>query len=421
MLLKYGFSNFLSFNNYVEFSMLAPSNIVKKRFPDNYVSLTNGYDVNKTAVIVGENAGGKTNFVRSIGYFKTFLTTNEPVSSAAYWIHINNFDKCLKKANTKQTFYFEISDDEFGLFIYSLEIDFLGIVNEKLICQKSKEKKPRLIVSASRNDVERECDESKCEINKCNLSGKVVYEIMLEDKDISKDAKEMLEKSTSKAGVIGLFVTKAALLGSLPAIKFVNVILNDILPVSKRISSGTYETINNEQRDIEIIRDKRFFDVFRIVDYSIIDIEVNDEDPFRKTKIIRKRKDGTVFSRELARDSSGVFEFFTWAIRIFKVIYENKIIIADEMDRVLNPVLSDRIVSLVNGSDHTGQFIFTSHNVLHLDLKNYMKEQIYFITKDVENLESDMYSLSEFPEVRYETTKVYEFYLKGILGGTASE
>ena len=28
---------------------------------------------------------------------------------------------------------------------------------------------------------------------------------------------------------------------------------------------------------------------------------------------------------------------------------------------------------------------------------------------------------NKFPEVRYETTKIYEFYMKGILGGTAFE
>ena len=50
-----------------------------------------------------------------------------------------------------------------------------------------------------------------------------------------------------------------------------------------------------------------------------------------------------------------------------------------------------------------------------------MKEQIYFVSKDVETLESELYSLADFSEVRYETTKIYEFYMKGILGGTASE
>ena len=101
--------------------------------------------------------------------------------------------------------------------------------------------------------------------------------------------------------------------------------------------------------------------------------------------------------------------------------FTNKIVFADEIDRVLNPILSDRVIAFVNGAEHHGQFVFSTHNVLHLDLKTYMKEQIYFITKNREQLTSEMYSLSDFPEVRYETTKIYEFYMKGILGGTAFE
>ena len=146
-----------------------------------------------------------------------------------------------------------------------------------------------------------------------------------------------------------------------------------------------------------------------------------DENPYQKTVLVRKRKDGTVFKREIGDDSTGIGEYFAWAIQIFKVVYKNKCLIADEVDRVLNPVLSDRIVSFINGNKHTGQFIFTTHNVLHLDLKNYMKEQIYFATKDKETLESELYSLADFPEVRYEVTKIYEFYMKGILGGVANE
>lgn len=42
--------------------MSAPAGKVKKRFPDNYVETAEGFDLLKSAVIVGENAGGKSNF-----------------------------------------------------------------------------------------------------------------------------------------------------------------------------------------------------------------------------------------------------------------------------------------------------------------------------------------------------------------------
>ncbi|MBR5913793.1 MAG: ATP-binding protein, partial [Selenomonadaceae bacterium] len=87
-----------------------------------------------------------------------------------------------------------------------------------------------------------------------------------------------------------------------------------------------------------------------------------------------------------------------------------------------NPILADKIISLINGSDHEGQFVFTTHNVLHLNLENYMKEQIFFVTKNLENLKSEIYSLSEFDEVEYNSeVNLYEIYLRGVLGGTLSE
>ena len=59
MLISFKFNNFCSFNVESEFSMEAPNSKVKTRYPDNYTSSDVGYDLLKTAVIVGENAGGK--------------------------------------------------------------------------------------------------------------------------------------------------------------------------------------------------------------------------------------------------------------------------------------------------------------------------------------------------------------------------
>ena len=106
-----------------------------------------------------------------------------------------------------------------------------------------------------------------------------------------------------------------------------------------------------------------------MVDYSICGIELDREKPYSKTIIIRKDENSNLFRRELQMDSTGVREFFAWAVHIFRVVYENKIVFADEMDRVLNPILSDRVIAFVNGAEHNGQFIFSTHNVLHLDLE----------------------------------------------------
>ena len=55
MLIGFTFNNFCSFNIESEFSMEASTGKVKTRFPDNYTATDVGYDLLKTAVVVGEN------------------------------------------------------------------------------------------------------------------------------------------------------------------------------------------------------------------------------------------------------------------------------------------------------------------------------------------------------------------------------
>jgi len=79
MLIGFNFNNFCSFNIESEFSMEAPTGKVKARFPDNYTSTDAEYDLLKTAVIVGENAGGKSNFIGSLKFLKSLVDINSQV------------------------------------------------------------------------------------------------------------------------------------------------------------------------------------------------------------------------------------------------------------------------------------------------------------------------------------------------------
>lgn len=334
----------------------------------------------------------------------------------------NNTDFCPQENNTLQVFEIEIFIRECGIYQYHLEVDFIGVVKESLKYKKQMKNKYKLILSVERDAHSVNCkrNNDKCSTSKeCRASIKGVYRIDIPN--LESEIEEAMEKATNSHKPLGLTISKLAMLGYDHAINFTEWIKEYLCPETNIINYDIYKSMRNEEEDLRILHDSRYLDIFKMIDYSIIDIKLDEEKPFSKTLVIRCKKDGSTFTRELGYDSSGVREFFAWAIQIFKVVYENKIVFADEMDRVLNPILSDRVISFISGKKHYGQFIFTTHNVLHLDLKNYMKEQIYFVTKDIETLESELYSLADFPDIRYETTKIYEFYMKGILGGTAIE
>ena len=392
MLIRFTFNNFCSFNIESEFSMEAPTGKVKARFPDNYTSTDVGYDFLKTAVIVGENAGGKSNFIGSLKFLKSLVDVNSQVQSIGAFV---NATSAITEKNPVQKFeIIFISAPGKIIYKYSLAIDRSGIISEALYKQNKRKAAFSCLFAVNRNS------DSKYE----KTEGKV------------SELAVVLKNSNNS---YGLFVSKLALLGNSDAIETVRWFKDILLPGS--VPEDTENDPAGKDEDIKVLKDPRFLEIFRMVDYSICSIEVDNDKPFSKSLIIRKDADGNMIRRELQQDSTGVREFFAWAVQIFRVVYENRVVFADEMDRVLNPILSDRVVAFVNGAEHHGQFIFSTHNVLHLNLKTYMKEQIYFVTKNKDSLTSELYSLADFPEVRYETAKVYEFYMKGILGGTAFE
>ncbi len=393
MLIYYRFNNFCSFNCESEFSMSAPTGKVKKRFPYNYVETAEGFDLLKFAVIVGENAGGKSNFINSLKYLKALFVTNSQVKSVRPYV---NAASLKDEKNPVQKFELCFRADNGKVYVYHLHLNESGIVYEELQTLKKKN-----AAASSLFKVEKQ-------------KGETWLASAKEANSLSKRADKFLTGDS-----IGLLVSKFALLGDKDALAVVEWMTEKLYPES--LTSDMSDDVIRQDADMHILEDKKYLEIFRMVDYSICGIELDKEKPYSKTIIIRKGESGNCFRRELQMDSTGVREFFAWAVHIFRVVYENKVVFADEMDRVLNPILSDRVIAFVNGAEHNGQFIFSTHNVLHLDLKTCMKEQIYFVTKNREQLTSEMYSLSDFTEVRYETTKIYEFYMKGILGGTAFE
>ena len=129
MLIYYRFNNFCSFNCESEISMIAPAGKVKKRFPDNYVEMEGGFDLLKSAVIVGENAGGKSNFINSLKYLKSLFVTNSQVKSVRPYI---NAASLKDEKNPVQKFEVCFRTDQGKIYVYHLHMNESGILYEEL-------------------------------------------------------------------------------------------------------------------------------------------------------------------------------------------------------------------------------------------------------------------------------------------------
>lgn len=402
MILNYKVNNFKSFEDEANFSMKPGKSM--PRFEDNVINKDNSLKISKFAVIAGENAGGKTSFMTSLDFLKYCILFANNIRCLKSLVHKNNIDK-------EQKFELSILADNNKIYTYNLELDKYFIVKESLYIRNynQKEDKKQRIFEISRNDI-------NIENNRMNLG------LHMSEKYIPEEMKPIIENQIkdkdTTSGFTGSFVNFFYKLNIEIIKPFIDWITNKlIIEVPSDASLNIYKKMEENLNDIKIMNSDSFFEIFRLVDSSITSINIDEEEPYLDTIIERKLENGDVFKIKLGSESSGIKEFFAWAVQIWKVLYQDAILLADEVDRVLNPVLSSKIVSYLRGSEHKGQFIFTTHNVINLNTNDFMKEQIYFITKDPETLSSELYSLKEFKDYRYEKSNVYELYLKGILGG----
>lgn len=119
----------------------------------------------------------------------------------------------------------------------------------------------------------------------------------------------------------------------------------------------------------------------------------------------------------MAEESTGTNTYFRLIGEVEKALETGCILVADEMDAYLHPLLTQHIVSLFNSTEnnpHGAQLIFSSHNTNFLDLDLMRRDQIWFTEKDENTGATDLYSLVDF-SVRKDA-KVEKGYLLGRYG-----
>ena len=329
MLIYYQFNNFCSFYNECEFSMCVPTGNTKEYFNDNYTEKADRFDLLKSAVIVGENAGGKTNFIRSLKYLKSLFLLNGPVKSRRQYI---NATSLMKEKHPIQKFKLCVRVENKKVYIYELHLNEFGIVYEMLQVMKESKGTTKTIF-----EIERAEDGE--------------WRSLIQNTGGLSMNSSLFSSGIGYGANIGLFISKYALLGDEDALAVVDWINNvsyvELAPVEN------YNDAIKLDADMRILEDGRYLEIFRMVDDSICGIEVDKQRPYSESIIVRKDRYGNYFRRELQTDSSSVCEFFAWAVHIFRIVYENKVVFADGMDRVLNSVLLDKVVAFVNGAEHT--------------------------------------------------------------------
>lgn len=432
MLLEYSVDNFRSFKDEAFLELRPTKTKAINRFPNSYVTLGTGEKVLKDLVIVGENAGGKSNFVESLGFLRDLFVrmdvechsyTNTVNSSNLVLADDGSKSASLEKSNTTQAFSIEVALDD-ATYSYFLKIDGLGVLEEKLSYRKKRTGQSNTVFEQMRTrvrtcascDAASDCDKGAGSSN----SGCLDYSIEIVNGDGPLSIEEMERLYDVQGPGRRPILSWLSAIGELHCRCVVDWIVDDLVVAYG--PSGRLADMRVEPDDLfSLMASEEYLSIVQLIDGSIVGIIPDRERPFMESVVVRENASGKRFNRQVKDDSAGVRQFLAWSVYIYQVVYQGKTVVADEVDSLINPMLSDKVIAFINGSDHHGQFIFTTHNIFNLTLRTYMKEQIYIVSKDSETLESSLYSVADFDEIRYDVKEeLYEFYLKGMLGGTVN-
>ena len=418
MIIDFFLKNYASFKDEQHFSLLASPK--KEKFlknEDNIAEISNDLKVLKTAVVYGANASGKSNFLNAFNVFKQLL----------FYVSVGSIDDPKNPFNKNYSFLlsnsskdaptlFEITfviDDV--VYRYGFEFSKNGILEEWLYRKIKREAQ----VFYRTNDE----TEISNEFN-------VIKEIW---------KKKMVRKDT-------LLLTVAAQFNDPLALQLLNSFNN--VNVISGIHDATYRdfTLNMFASD-ENHYQKEIIELLKLADFGIDNITAREQagetvslkivqDQISNYGIQRKKTniknlftvrkiyddDGKITGQAEMKfdffESEGTKKFFHLLGPILNSLKEGKVLIIDELDTKLHPMLTKQVIRLFRNpktNPKKAQLVFATHDINLLEAELFRRDQIWFTEKNRFGA-SKLFALADFKKGVRNDEKIIKRYMEGRYG-----
>ena len=380
MLIGFSVGNYKSFKETVTLSMVASSITEEDRELDenNVFPINDKLSLLKSAAIYGANASGKSNLVAAINFMKWFVLNSSKETQVSEAIDIEAFR--LSTETEKEPSFFEIVFLVEGkTFRYGFEVNAREVASEWLF----------------------QADESE--------------EKMLFERDFDNyilndfpEGQGISDKTRNNA----LFISVVAQFNGKVSGKILLWFSKTLQLISglqdRQYRQETLESFENDRHRHDII------EFIKKLDLGIGDIQIT-KNISQKTamfgslyqaavKTVHRKydADGKQTARELfdieTHESEGTNKLFALAGILLDTLRIGKILLIDELDARLHPLITRELICLFNSNEtnpHNAQLIFTTHDTNLLSSKTFRKDQIWFTEKDNKGA-TDLYSLVEY-------------------------
>jgi len=403
-LVEFSVENFKVFKNKATFSMVARKN-------DAHTFESKGENLLKTSFIYGPNASGKSSFLEALTNLRQAIlfsannTETDPLPYTPFLASEESKDKPV---------FFELVFTVVGTLegVYRYNFSFL---RDRMVAEN---------------------------LTKISATGTEENYISRKEQEITlgkafEDAKVLIGKVRKET----LFLSVAAQFNSRTGLDILNA-LKDSLNIISGITYMRYQNFTVKMFKDDSEYKEHILQYLKMADFCISgghaeEVDVNRVDikdgqgEFSASKRIAKRialffqhsvydkenqKTGS-FKLPLDMESVGTQRFTSVLGPIIDTLKNGKVLLIDEFDSSLHPLLTKFIVDLFESSEtnnHNAQLIVTTHDTSLLSYRDdFLKDQFWFTDKD-EFGSAKLFSLAEFT-IRNDT-EFAKKYLEGRFG-----
>ncbi|KAF1083027.1 MAG: putative abortive infection protein [Candidatus Rifleibacterium amylolyticum] len=408
MLVQFTFDNFRSIKDQVTFSMVSGLNnrhsVIKAR----------NYSLLPSAVIYGANASGKSNVVRALDYMKAMVLNVRKVFQSTDTLNHEPFRLSTETMNASSSFEVIFLNNQVK-YRYGFEADSTTVYSEWLFADE-KGKEARLFF--------RDSDTGEFYVNPEKFKEGKGLKVLSNSLFIWKCDQEGGQVARS----ILEWFKKVNLLNGMRPSDYLLYTLNQMKKpefyeeIKRLVTSADFGIDDLKHREDRVpvneidnlpvpkeIRDTMLANASPLVKLGARTIHVKYDEAGAPVGFEEF---------DLAGDESeGTKKYFCLSAPFIDTLRNGKILLVDELDASLHPLLTMALISLFNNPDintRNAQLIFVSHDTNLLNQKLFHKSQIWFTEKDRFG-STHLHSLVDYKNVRA-TDNLEKHYIQGKYG-----
>ncbi|MDM8560709.1 ATP-binding protein [Candidatus Parabeggiatoa sp. HSG14] len=394
MLLEFSVKNFLSIKDEVILSLYA-SDEIKGHEKSNLIPVVDRH-ILKTAVIYGANASGKSNLIKAMGFMRGVianslkLNTNDPI------VPTQNYPSFqLHAKSAKAPLEMEVSflyQDIYYRYGFALDANK---IHREWLYYAPEDSETLLYERRFEKDV-------------------YMYDIpntSLVSDNFTKD--RTLLDNTLLLAVLAKFTNSEAR----RVMEWMGNNFNVISSPDEEAYEGfTYSKLDEEDYHADILNflkvaDLGIEDVFL---ESVMAADLPDEIPKKLRKKLKQLEPkqvvfqhniyddkGVVTDKKhwgLNHESAGTQKLFALSGPLIETLYKGEILVIDELDAKLHPMIMRFILGLFHSQEHNphgAQLVFATHDTQLLSPRFFRRDQVWFTEKNPYGA-TELYSLADF-------------------------